>query len=212
VNTITGEWRDDVDRFPPASIGVLNGVHVSAKNVSWSFVRSAQSVERVGPLQPRVADARRARSKDADMKTVFALLMIASSLGCTHLGHATRAAHGDPDRRVYEWSRTDRNDTVRKYVRTTIVDDDRPCADIRLRRNDYSEDGELERRVVERRRCGYVEMRYVERYDPAGDVRVREVFFDKDHNGEFERHTVRQEPILGRGALSAGLQETEPNP
>lgn len=146
------------------------------------------------------------------MKTVFALLMIASSLGCTHLSRASHVDPGDPNREIHEWSRTDKNDTLRKYVRTTIVDDDRACADIRLRRNYYTEDGELERRVVERRRCGYVEMRYVERYDPAGEVRVREVYLDKDHNGEFERHTVREEPVFGRGALSAGLRSSPQYP
>jgi hypothetical protein len=150
------------------------------------------------------------------MKTVLVLLSLALSTGCTHLAgvapttDAGAAADADADadaaRRVYEWSRTDRNDTVRQYTRTTIVDDERACADIRTRRNFYSELGELEKRVVERRRCGYVEMRYVERYDHDGDVRVREVYLDKDHNGRFERRTVREEPILGRGALNAGLQ------
>jgi hypothetical protein len=142
------------------------------------------------------------------MKTVLVLLSLAMSTGCTHLVSAMPSTDTEADagRRVYEWSRTDRNDTVRQSTRTTVVDDDRACPDIRTRRSFYSELGELEKRVVERRRCGYVEMRYIERYDRDGDVRVREVYLDKDHNGRFERRTVREEPILGGGALNAGLQ------
>lgn len=149
--------------------------------------------------------------EDAAMKTVIALFTLALASGCTHLAGASQTTDAGTRteagaRRVYEWSRADRNGVVRQYGRTTILDDDRACADIRTRRNFYSELGELERRVVERRRCGYVEMRYVERYDVEGDVLVREVYLDRDHNGRFERRTVREEPILGRGALNAGLR------
>ena len=138
------------------------------------------------------------------MKSVIAISIALLSVGCVHTSNVTRVDDGsDPHREVYESSQEDRDGMLRMHVRETVIDDQRTCDDVRLRKEYYTEQGELERRVVERQRCGYVELRYVERYGAGGIGRVREVFYDKDHDGRFERHTVREEPFPGQGALTA---------
>ena len=42
--------------------------------------------------------------------------------------------------------------------------------------------------VYERHRCGVVELRLEERYDPQRDARLRELYRDRDHDGVFEDH------------------------
>ena len=139
-----------------------------------------------------------------NVKSVIALSVALLSVGCVHASNVTRVDDGsDPHREVYESSHEDREGMLRLHVRETVIEDPRTCNDIRLRKEYYTDQGELERRVVERQRCGYVELRYVERYGADGIGRVREVFYDKDHDGQFERHTVREEPLRGQGTLTA---------
>ena len=139
-----------------------------------------------------------------DVKPVIALAVVLLNVGCVHASNVTRVDDGsDPHREVYESSHEDREGLLRVHVRETVIDGERACNDIRLRKEYYTEQGELERRVVERQRCGYVELRYVERYSADGIARVREVFYDKDHDGRFERHSVREEPFPGEGTLTA---------
>jgi hypothetical protein len=59
--------------------------------------------------------------------------------------------------------------------------------------------------VIDRHRCGVIELRVVDHYDVAASTRTREVYRDRDHDGVFERHFTRVEPLRGHNAdLASG--------
>jgi hypothetical protein len=61
----------------------------------------------------------------------------------------------------------------------------------------------VEKRVIERKRCGVVELRVVDMLDVESDTRVREILGDRDHDGEFERRVVERFQLEGSFASLA---------
>ena len=66
----------------------------------------------------------------------------------------------------------------------------------------HGSDG-LEKRVIDRQRCGVVELRVVDVLDVAADTHTREILRDVDHDGQFERRVVERERLQGSFALLA---------
>ena len=136
------------------------------------------------------------------MKTPIALSFVfALCSGCTHYANIERvdspaAADGVE---VYESSRVDRNGNVRATVQERISDDADGCQSVRVRRDYYSPQGELTRRVVERRHCGYTVLRISEDWDGAGWR--RELLVDHDRDGVFDE--AKTAHVSSEGQLAA---------
>lgn len=66
----------------------------------------------------------------------------------------------------------------------------------------HGSDG-VQKRVIDRERCGVVELRVVDVLDAVDDTRVREILRDRDHDGAFERRIVEHHSLDGSFALLA---------
>ena len=125
------------------------------------------------------------------MKNAIAALVISSAAtGCTHYANVDRV-DGTEGVEVYESARTDRNGTVRATVQERISTSIDGREDVRIRKDYYSPEGELQRRVVERRQCGYTVMRLDDEFD--GTAHTRRLWVDRDRDGHFEREIVRED-------------------
>lgn len=121
---------------------------------------------------------------------IAALVLTAAATGCTHYANVDRV-DGTEGVEVYESAKTDRNGIVRATVQERISTSADGCQDVRLRKDYYSSEGELERRVVERRQCGYTVMRLDDEFE--GTAHTRRLQVDRDRDGHFEREIVRED-------------------
>jgi hypothetical protein len=69
------------------------------------------------------------------------------------------------------------------------------CDLVELEHTYFDQDGVLQERMTEARRCGVVEARVIERYDVAGDAVVIESFADRDHDDHFETAEVERRAL-----------------
>ena len=125
------------------------------------------------------------------MKNALAALALTTvATGCTHFANVDRidAPNGVE---VYESARTDRNGVVRATVQERIATTQDGCEDVRLRRDYYSAEGELQRRVIETRKCGYTVMQLDDEFD--GTAHTRHLLIDRDRDGYFEREIVHED-------------------
>lgn len=74
------------------------------------------------------------------------------------------------------------------------------CGAAEMRTHYFSGSVGIAKRVIDRHRCGVIELRVVDHYDLDAASRTREVFRDLDHDGEFERYWTRVEPLRGHNA------------
>jgi hypothetical protein len=140
------------------------------------------------------------------MKTMMFTMIGTLATGCVHYPNLTEVESGGAQVEVYESSRRDVRGVVRATVQERVSTDADGCETVRLRKDYYADSGALQRRVVERRKCGYTVLVLEDRFDDGAHTRRMRV--DRDRDGHFEREIVRQD------AAPAGLwsrHDTQPS-
>jgi hypothetical protein len=118
------------------------------------------------------------------MKTLTAtLLAFTFATGCAHTGAAELAV-------------------TEVAVAGEVVEAD-ACGEASMQTHFFHGRQGVQKRVIDRERCGVVELRVVDVLDAQSDTRVREILRDLDHDGEFERRAVETEKLEGSFAVLA---------
>ena len=123
------------------------------------------------------------------MKNHIATLLLAFTFG-TGCAHATASTVAS-------------GPTVSQVAVAGDVAEPASCGPAAMQTHFFHGSDGVAKRVIDRERCGVIELRVVDLLDTANDTRVREILHDRDHDGTFERRVVEHEKLEGSFAVLA---------
>ncbi|HET6585335.1 MAG TPA: hypothetical protein VFG69_17875 [Nannocystaceae bacterium] len=118
---------------------------------------------------------------------------LVATAGCLHHRDIVACVPGPGESECWESSRRDANGHLRHVVVERVTPDAR-CDKVVVVQDSFDEHGVLVERAVDERRCRVVDRRRIDRYDLAAGELERDLWFDTNHDDDFDRvehHTVR---------------------